>query len=194
MINVRLVVLAGTAYEKFFSDFATRMNTHLKSCGLKINIVKSTFPSLGRMLFNNNDNHRELKHCTRKTCLLCKHTLQSSLDHVKSTTTGFAYQVDPNLSCTDGGIYVVKGICGSQYTGQTVDFSKRFYGHFSTQKTSSVFQHKNQCHQCYTLNDFEVTLVESYHDRGKFCLSEREYLWNTRMKGTINIQKTLKSN
>ena len=194
MLNIRLVVLAGTVYEKEFSDFATRMNSQLKSSGLKIILVKSTSPSLGRILFNNNDNHRELKHCTRKTCSLCKHSLQSSLDHVNSTTTGFTYPVDQNLSCTDGGIYVVKGQCGSQYTGQTVDFSKRFYGHFSTQKTSAVYQHKNQCHQCYIMNDFEVTLVESYHDRGKFSLSEREYLWNTRIKGTINIQKTLKSN
>ena len=191
--HVRLVILAGTVYGQEFSKFASRMNNFLQPCGLKIDIIKCTFPSLSRLLFNNNDNCNESRLCTNKKCQLCKHELQTSLDHVSSTTTGSIYPIDQNLSCTDGGIYVITGACKSQYTGKTVDFSKRFTEHFSTSKQSSVYQHKNQCHKCYITKDFEVTLVEHYHNRGKFSLSEREFLWNSRIKGTINIQKTLTS-
>ena len=89
---------------------------------------------------------------------------------------------------------MVKGECNSQYTGKTVNFSQRFVEHFSTSRQSTVYQHKKECHKCYITKDFEVTLVENCHNRGKFSLSEREYLWNARIKGTMNIQKTLKAN
>ena len=192
--HVRLVVLAGTNYENNFSKFACRMNTLLQPCGIKIDIVKSTFPSLSRLLFNNNDNCSEARPCMNKKCQLCKHELQTSLNLVQSTTTGASYPVsNQNLSCSDGGIYVVTGACKSQYTGKTVDFCQRFVEHFSTSKQSSVYQHKRHCHECYITKDFEVALVEHYNSRGKFSLSEREYLWNSRIKGTINIQKTLKT-
>ena len=102
------------------------MNNFLQPCGLKIDIIKCTFPSLSRLLFNNNDNCNESRLCTNKKCQLCKHELQTSLDHVSSTTTGSIYPIDQNLSCTDGGIYVITGACKSQYTGKTVIFSKRF--------------------------------------------------------------------
>ena len=192
LLVVRLIVLAGTVYEEEFNRFANRLNIHLKSCGMKIVIVKSTFPSLSRMLFNNNDNSREYKRCNESKCILCKHELQSQLDHICSTTTGSVYLISQNLSCTDGGIYAVTGSCNSQYTGKSIDFSKRCTEHLS-QKSTSVYQHKNQCHKCNVPKDFQVTLIESYHDRGKYSLSEREYLWNSRLKGTINIQKTLKA-
>ena len=194
LLCVRLIVLAGTVYEEEFTNFAKRLNVHLKPCGMKIVVVKSTSPSISRILFNNNDNSRESKLCIRNKCLLCKHELKSNLDHICSSTTGIKYPVSQGLSCTDGGIYAVTGTCNSQYTGKSIDFSKRCIEHFSTQKSSSVYQHKTQCHKCYLTQDFQVTLIESYHDRGKYSLSEREYLWNSRIKGTINIQKTLKSN
>ena len=63
--------------------------------------------------------------------------------------------------------------------------------HLKTSKGSSVYCHMKDCHMCNSANDFEVTYVENYHNRGKYSLSEREYLWNYRIKGTINLQKTL---
>ena len=41
--------------------------------------------------------------------------------------------------------------------------------------------------------DIQVQFLENVWDRGKYSLSEREYLWNKRMKGSINVQKTLKN-
>ena len=193
-LEIRLVVLAGTAYESQLSSFTCRMNSLLPQ-NTYINIVKSTFPSLSRLLFNNNDKCGNPKKCNCSKCEICKNeTLLSQLDHVTSSATGYSYPVDSSLSCTDGGIYVIKGACDSQYTGKTVHFSTRSHEHFSTSKSSAIYQHKQKCNACNVTNDFEMTLVENYHNRGKYCLSEREYLWNSRIKGTMNVQKTLKAN
>ena len=193
-LEVRLVILAGTAYENELSSFAARMNTLLPQNTFHINIVKSTFPSISRLLFNNNDKCERPKNCNCSKCDLCKNAIRSQLDHVRSTATGYSYPVDPSLSCTDGGIYLIRGAYDSQYTGKTVHFSTRSHEHFSTSKSSAIYQHKQKCNSCNATNDFEMTLVENYHNRGKYCLSEREYLWNSRIKGTINVQKTLKAN
>ena len=83
--------------------------------------------------------------------------------------------------------------CSAQYSGKTIHFGKRMKEHLHTSKQSSISVHKNACHICYTTHDFKVTYVESYHDRGKYTLSERELLWNERIRGSINLQKTLKS-
>ena len=89
--------------------------------------------------------------------------------------------------------YVVEGACHEQYTGKTVNFSNRFTEHFTTSKSSAVYCHKQKCSTCNSAKDFKVSYVENYQKRGKYSLSEREFLWNHRIKGTINIQKTLKS-
>ena len=94
-------------------------------------------------------------------------------------------------NCNQGGIYIASGICSAQYTGKTVYFGTRMKEHLKTSKSSSVYCHMKDCHMCNSANDFEVTFVENYHNRGKYSLSEREYLWNSRIKGTINLQKTL---
>ena len=50
-----------------------------------------------------------------------------------------------------------------------------------------------QIDKCNGLGDCSVSFMEHYWDRGKYTLSEKEYLWNHRMKGSLNVQKTLKS-
>ena len=39
-----------------------------------------------------------------------------------------------------------------------------------------------------------VHFLENVHSRGKYTLSEREFLWNKRLGGEINIQKILRNN
>ena len=58
-------------------------------------------------------------------------------------------------------------------------FGTRIKEHLKTSKGSAVYCHMKDCHMCDDAKDFEVTS------------SEREYLWNSRIKGTINLQKTL---
>ena len=98
------------------------------------------------------------------------------------------------MCCNNGGIYVVTGKCNGQYTGKTTtSFYSRADEHFHKQKSSAIFQHKRDCTQCSNVTDYTINFIEDYMKRGKYTLSEREFLWNARIKGTINIQKTLMS-
>ena len=95
------------------------------------------------------------------------------------------------MTCWNGGIYVYDGACMDQYTGKTtVPYGTRTTEHVRRQKTSSVYKHREKCRQC-TEGSFKISFVEDYRKRGKYTLSEREYLWNSRIKGVINDQKTL---
>ena len=192
-LNVRLVILSGTMYENDFIKFSRRMNSLFQDSGLHIDIVTSTSLSLSRLLFNNNEKQL-LDHCTDSKCLICKYGTLNKSGMITSNATGHSYVIDNTLRCTDGGIYVATGACHSQYTGKTVDFCKRFIEHLSTSKSSTVYQHKTKCAKCYIPQDFGVTFVENIYSRGKYSLSEREYLWNHRIKGSMNIQKTLNAN
>ena len=190
---VRLVILSGTVYETELCNFARRMNNVLMSSELCVTVVKTTYLSLSRMLFNNNDKQIVDRHCSNQRCIVCVNDLRSELDHVTSNVTGHSYHIDENINCDNGGIYAVQGSCKDQYTGKTVTFSKRISEHLTTDKSSTVYGHKKDCHVCYHIKDFKITYLENYHTRGKYSLSEREYLWNHRLKGTMNIHKTLKS-
>ena len=109
-----------------------------------------------------------------------------------SKLTSKSYKEDNALCCTNGGIYVVDASCSGQYTGKTTIFGTRAKEHF-VQKSSSVYTHKQHCQVCMNIMDFKITFVESYLRREKYSLSEREFLWNFRIKGSINTQKTLNS-
>ena len=185
--------MSGTWYENEFVKFSRRMNSLFQDSGLHIDIVISTSLSLGRLLFNNKEKQPSPP-CTDNKCLVCKHDTLNVSGRITSNATGLSYAVDNSLRCTDGGIYVVTGACHSQYTGKTVDFCKRFKEHLSTSKSSTVYQHKTKCARCYIPQDFRLTFVENLFSRGKYSLSEREYLWNYRIKGSMNVQKTLKAN
>ena len=189
----RLVILSGTPYEKQFSNFASKMNT-LMSSQIKIELVKATAFPLSRILFRNSANIGETSSCLSQSCFVCRNGMHSDESVVKSNITSISYKTDKRLNCNDGGIYVVTGGCGQQYTGKTTNtYSNRSNEHFCKTKTSSIFSHKLKCGKCANVGDCSVTFVENYLDRGKYTLSEREYLWNHRIKGTLNIQKTLKS-
>ena len=189
--KVRLVVLSGTTYESEFCKFASHMNSLTLSAGIKIEIVRSTGPSIGQWLFNNNGKCSPSVECRDNRCLLCVNGIQNVSGYVTSNVTGERYSSNRKLSCVDGGIYVVDGSCLEQYTGKTIHYGVRTKEHIITDKSSAVHQHKRNCVKCNDIGDFKVTLVENYINRGKYSLSEREYLWNKRIKGLINLKKTL---
>ena len=193
-IDMRLVILSGTSYEKEFMKFAKQMNSTRSSSNFKVEIVKSTAPTIGQYLFNNNNNNSSpICECHVDKCVVCPNDIQNKSGIVKSTFTEFSYKVDKKLTCNEGGIYVIQGACSDQYTGRTINYGNRGIEHFKKSKLTSIYDHKNKCHHCNIINDFTVTYVGSYLSNGKYSLSEREMLRNERIKGRINVQKTLKS-
>ena len=189
--DLRLVILSGTTYENEFKNFAKHLNSLLRK--IRFQIVTSTGPTLGRLIFNNNNKGLCFTESCAENCFVCRNGIQGKTGHILSTVTGFKYNVDKNLNCNDGGIYIVIAGGSGQYTGKTIHFGIRGKEHFQPSKLTSVYQHMQECNRCSQVKDFSVTFVESYQARGKYSLSEREFLWNNRMKGVINAHKTLKS-
>ena len=191
-ISIRLVTLAGTSYQKEFIKFAKQMNSYLLSSPFKIEIVRSTAPTIGQLLFNNNNKSSIVQQCNMNNCVVCPIGIQNKSGVVKSSVTNIEYKVDKDLTCNEGGIYIVSAICSGQYTGKTIHFGNRNVYHFQT-NTTAISDHQRHCNICNGPESYSVTFVEKYLNRGKYSLSEREMLWNHRIKGIINAQKTLKS-
>ena len=187
---VRLIVLAYTPYESNIGTFANRMNRVLATSGIKVELVKTTGPSVAKSLFSNNNNGADFtEDCGN--CIICRNGAHNVQNTITSTVTGKSYRIPKNLTCANGGIYLYEGVCRDQYTGKTtVPYSTRTNEHIRKQKTSSVFKHREKCRQCNGSLDFKMSFIEDYRKRGKYTLSEREYLWNFRIKGVINDQKT----
>ena len=190
MHKVRLITLAGTPYAADIEAFAARMNRVLVTSMIHVQIVKTTGPSLAKLLIRNNTNVCNEVNCGN--CIICRSGGMNDTGVVKSTVTGKSYRIPKNLNCCNGGIYVFEGPCEDQYSGKTtVAYYKRTDEHTRTQKSSSVYKHREKCRQCSGTMNFTMSFIEDYKHRGKYTLSEREYLWNYRIKGVINDQKTL---
>ena len=77
-----------------------------------------------------------------------------------------------------------------QYAGKTtVTHKARYKQHWT--KNTSVRDHLSTCPSKPKVGDVKIQFLENVWNRGKYSLSEREFLWNKRLKGTINIQKTI---
>ena len=95
-ISIRLVTLAGT-YEKEFINFAKQMNSYLVSFGFKIEIVRSTAPTIGRVLFNNNNKSSVVQECNLNNCMVCPIGIQNKSGLTKSSVTNTVYKVEKTL-------------------------------------------------------------------------------------------------
>ena len=83
--------------------------------------------------------------------------------------------------------------CVGQYSGKTtVGFGKRYPEHWKS-GSSSVHQHLQHRKCTENPNEVKMQFLENIWGRGKYSLSEREYLWTRRLKGVINIQKVLRN-
>ena len=188
--SVRLVTLAGSPYIDKFIEFASRMNRILLNSDIRISIVQCTSAPISRLLFNNGNTPGTLDLPVNDRCAACRNDMINDTGIVKSNVTGNAFKVDTNLNCSDGGIYIVDTTCSAQYTGRTIHFGVRSNEHFVRGGTA-ISLHIQDCNICESAIDFKLTLVENHLKKGKYSLSEREYLWNNRFRGSINTQKTL---
>ena len=193
MKAIRWVVLSGTSYEKNITTFTRNINELLKNHNIRLELVKSTGSSLGRLLFNNREKY-ETHQCNSGNCSICAHQIRDPGNHVASKITRCEYKVDRSLSCTDSGIYRITCPCSAAYTGKTTtSFGQRFDEHFKSYHKSSINDHSKECPQGKNKEDYKLQFLENVFSRGKYTLSEREFLWNERLGGEINIQKILRS-
>ena len=153
-------------------------------------VVKITDPTLGSQLFKNFDKSNLIEEVCNKKCLVCKIGARGDEDSVVSSVTQKRYYINPNIGCKNSGIYAITCKCIDQYSGKTtITNGGRFKEHCT--KCTSVHSHLQSCKSRPSVSDIKVQFLENVWDRGKYSLSEREYLWNKRLKGNINIQKTI---
>ena len=112
-----------------------------------------------------------------------------------STQLNTTYTLSSQVNCLSGGIYCFTcKFCDAQYIGKTAtSFKLRHSQHFQKSQKSALKVHMEDC-VAVGKDDFDYVLLQNVHDRGKYSLSECEYLWNRRLQGTINIQKTIMEN
>ena len=192
--KIRWVTLAHSKSEKEIEAFVKNINIALHNRSVGMELIKTTGPTLARQLFNNNNNDSlvdSMGNCSQR-CIICGQNARGDKDTVTSKATGESYKIDSSMTCNDSGIYLVICKCCEQYTGKTtVTTGTRFKEHW--RKKTSVKEHLDKCESKPTAGDVKVQLLENVWNRGKYTLSEREYLWNRRIKGSINVQKTLKT-
>lgn len=187
---IRWVTLAGSTFEKEQMEFVGNINGVLKEHHIAFEIIKTTGPTIGGQLFNNFDKSSLKTDDCNARCFICKNDARGDLESVISSVTKKKYHINPDISCKNSGIYGITCKCVDQYAGKTtVTNAGRFKEHWS--KDTSVRAHLRSCPSKPTVKDVKVQFLENVWGRGKYTLSEREYLWNKRLKGNINIQKTI---
>lgn len=161
---------------------------------LKLELIYSTGFSLAQLLFNNKNNTISTRICPIDSkCPICNWKLRPEDASVISSAIKSEYPIDVHVCCHHAGIYCIQCKCLAQYTGKTICFSTRTAQHFKPGSKSSIAAHFQTCPTATKPEDFTIKLLENAWNRGKWTLSEREFLWNYRIKGSINIQKTLQN-
>ena len=189
--SIRWITLAKSVMEQDIEDFTKKMNSALKQHDVCFELIKTTAPTMGKLLFNNNNTvTSQFTNTCRSTCHVCKNEARGDTKTAISKANKESYTIDQRTTCNNSGIYLITCKCQEQYVGKTtVTFGKRFKEHWS--KNTSVKEHLGSCDSQPTPEDVKIQFLENVWDRGKHSLSEREYLWNRRFKGDINVQKTL---
>ena len=187
--RIRWVILAGSKFEKEQMNFIRNMNSVLREQYVAFEVIKITGPTLGSLLFNNYDKSSITESGCNGRCLVCKNNARGDPTCVISSVTKKKYFINPNTNCQHSGIYGITCKCAGQYAGKTtITNGGRFREHWF--KATSVRAHLRSCVSKPTVNEVKVQFLEIMWDRGKYSLSEREYLWNKGLKGNINIRKT----
>ena len=190
MNKIWWVTLSGSSFEKEQKDFVKNMNNVLIDHHIKFELIKTTGPTIGSLLFNNYDKPAFNEECCDSRCMVCENNARGDRNYVVSSVSQKKYFINPNINCKNSGIYAITCKCVDQYSGKTtVTNGKRFKEHWNT--CTSVKQHLAACKSNPTPGDVKVQFLENVWDRGKYSLSEREFLWTKRLKGTINVQKVI---
>ena len=73
------------------------MNRVLATSGIKIELVKTTGPSIGKSLFNNNNSGADYSEDCGN-CIICNNGARYAQNVVSSTVTGKTYRIASNWS------------------------------------------------------------------------------------------------
>ena len=144
--KIRWVTMSHSYSETEVKNFVNNMNTALQNRPIRFELIKTTAPTLGKLLFNNNNKNdaTDYTNTCKSTCKICSSDNKGNEKKAVSKATGATYNIDNNSLCCNSGIYLITCKCEEQYVGKTtVSFRKRFTEHGS--KNTSVKERLNIC-------------------------------------------------
>ena len=146
--------MAHSKQDKEIDNFVKNINTAMRNHSVGFEVIKTTAPTLGKQLFNNNNNSSLLdamEKCPSK-CKVCGRNARGDKSIVTSKATGESYNIDKKMTCNNSGIYLVTCKCEEQYTGKTtVSTGRRYNEHW--RKKTSVKEHIQKCDSKPTTRD-----------------------------------------
>jgi hypothetical protein len=133
--KIRWITLSHSCFEKDINTFTKTMNQVLRPEKIQFEIVKTTAPNIGRLLFNNYDRTYEAQqNCS---CMICNNNVRGDDSIVTSSVTKNKYRINGNIDCYNSGIYALTCKCDGQYSGKTtVGFNRRFPEHWNSAGSS----------------------------------------------------------
>ena len=152
--KIRWVTLSHSCFDSDIKRFTQTMNQVLQQEKIQFELVKTTAPSIGRVLFNNFDSSEVAQpDCN---CMICANDVRGDKKTVISSDTKKEYRIDSKARCSNSGIYGITCKCVGQYPGKTtVGFNKRYPEHW---KSGSSAVHKHLQHRKCTNNPNEVSM------------------------------------
>ena len=111
--KIRWVTLAKSCSEQDIEHFVKKLNNALINKKVQFELIKTTAPTIGKLLFNNNNNNNNndnnataYSSTCRSTCHVCKHSARGELKKAESKSNKENYHIDQRTSYSDSGIYL----------------------------------------------------------------------------------------
>ncbi len=104
--KIRWITMAHSREDKEIDNFVKSINTAMRSHSVGFEVIKTTAPTLGKQLFNNNNSNLmdSMDDCSSK-CEVCGQNARGDRSTVTSKSTGESYRIDKRMTCSDSGIY-----------------------------------------------------------------------------------------
>ena len=94
--KIRWITLSQSYFEKDISNFTQRMNKLLKPEKIQFEVIKTTAPNIGRLLFNNFEKPNLVTNCS---CIICDNGAKGDDKVIVSSTSKIKYHINPNINC-----------------------------------------------------------------------------------------------
>ena len=103
--KIRWITLSGSSFEREQKDFVKNMNNVLMDHHIKFELIKTTGPTIGSLLFNNYDKPTFNEARCESRCAVCDNNARGDRTYVVSSVSKKKYFINPNINCKNSGIY-----------------------------------------------------------------------------------------
>ena len=115
--NPRKIARTISNFEHEIEDFVKKMNYALKQHEVRFDLIKTTAPTIGKLLFsNNNSKVGTFSNTCRSTCHVCKNEARGDEKKAHSKANQESYTIDQRTSYNNSGIYLITCKCQKYFS------------------------------------------------------------------------------